>query len=132
MVLALGLAEEIRKGGTHHMQMYQTIAHTSLRGFAVSDSPRLNGRNDLRSAEPEELCLLKLFSGAEEDADREIQRVLGHLTEKPTDMERYLYLIKLHDRNERLCFQVLMSDPIRFLLPSNCRRNLLEIFQLPA
>jgi malate dehydrogenase (oxaloacetate-decarboxylating)(NADP+) len=114
------------------MQMYQTIAHTSLRGFAVSDSPWLNSRNGPRNGEREELCLVKLFSGTEEDGDREIQCVLGHLKEKPNDLERYLYLIRLHDRNERLCYQVLMSDPIRFLLPSNSRRNLLEIFQLPA
>ena len=38
-----------------------------------------------------------------------------HLAAKPTDLERYIYLIGLLDRNETLFYRTLMSDPARFL-----------------
>ena len=50
-----------------------------------------------------------------ETLDRQVERVLGHLAQKPTDLERYIYLIGLADRNETLFYEVLMSDPARFL-----------------
>ena len=56
--------------------------------------------------------------------------MLAGLQEKPTDLERYVYLIRLYDRNKTLCYKVLMSDPIRFLLPLDYRRNLLESFSI--
>ena len=41
--------------------------------------------------------------------------MLGHLEQKPSDLERYIYLIGLEDRNETLFYKVVMSDPERFL-----------------
>ena len=37
------------------------------------------------------------------------------LAEKPTDLERYIYLINLLDHNETLFYRTIMSDPARFL-----------------
>jgi malate dehydrogenase (oxaloacetate-decarboxylating)(NADP+) len=80
--------------------------------------------------EREQLCLVELPADAAKDADQEVERVLAGLQEKPTDLERYVYLIRLYDRNKTLCYKVLMSDPIRFLLPLDYRRNLLESFSI--
>jgi hypothetical protein len=102
-----------------HMQNYQPITRTSLRGpegVAFTDEER------------EQLGLVDLLLDAVEDNDQQLERVFGHLQEKPTDLERYVYLIKLCDRNERLFHKVLISDRIRFLLASNCRRALIEIW----
>jgi hypothetical protein len=41
--------------------------------------------------------------------------VRRHLAHKPSDLERYVYLIGLADRNETLFYKLLMSDPMRFL-----------------
>ncbi len=41
-------------------------------------------------------------------ADQEL-RVLHNLREKPTDLDRYLYLIALQDRNENLFYRVVMN-----------------------
>ena len=40
---------------------------------------------------------------------------MHHLEAKPTDLERYIYLIGLADRNETLFYRTLMSDPARFI-----------------
>ena len=40
---------------------------------------------------------------------------MRHLEAKPTDLERYIYLIGLADRNETLFYRTLMSDPARFI-----------------
>jgi malate dehydrogenase (oxaloacetate-decarboxylating)(NADP+) len=42
-------------------------------------------------------------------AEQEL-RVLGNIREKPTDLERYLYLIALQDRNENLFYRVVMNN----------------------
>jgi malate dehydrogenase (oxaloacetate-decarboxylating)(NADP+) len=47
--------------------------------------------------------------------DRQVERVMGHLDAKPTDLERYIYLIGLSDRNETLFYRTVMSDPARFI-----------------
>jgi malate dehydrogenase (oxaloacetate-decarboxylating)(NADP+) len=50
-----------------------------------------------------------------ESLDRQVERVMGHLDAKPTDLERYIYLIGLSDRNETLFYRTVMSDPARFV-----------------
>jgi malate dehydrogenase (oxaloacetate-decarboxylating)(NADP+) len=50
-----------------------------------------------------------------EDIDRQAERVLSHLSLKTSDLERYIYLTGLFDRNETLFFKVVMSDPMRFV-----------------
>jgi malate dehydrogenase (oxaloacetate-decarboxylating)(NADP+) len=40
---------------------------------------------------------------------------MEHLEAKPNDLERYIYLIGLSDRNETLFYRAVMSDPARFI-----------------
>jgi len=40
---------------------------------------------------------------------------MQHLDAKSTDLERYVYLVGLADRNETLFFRTVMSDPKRFI-----------------
>ncbi|MGU3360838.1 NAD-dependent malic enzyme [Methylobacterium sp. M6A4_1b] len=56
-----------------------------------------------------------LLPTAVETLERQVERVLGHLDAKPTDLERYIYLQELSVRNETLFFATLMSDPARFV-----------------
>ena len=101
------------------MQKYQPITRTSLRGpeeTAFTDEER------------DQLGVVDLLLDAAEDNDEQLEQVLDHLDEKTTDLERYVYLIRLCDRNARLFYKVLMSDRIRFLVPSDSRKRLLEIW----
>jgi len=113
-----------RKRGTCHMQNYQRIAGTSLRkpeGTAFTAKER------------EQPGLVGLLLDAVENNDQQLEQVLGQLKGKPTDLERYVYLLRLCDRNETLFCKVLLSDRIRFLLTFDCRRSLLEIWlHLPS
>ena len=50
-----------------------------------------------------------------EDIDKQLKRVLFQLDNKKNDLERYILLTNLLDRNETLFFKTLMSDPKRFV-----------------
>jgi malate dehydrogenase (oxaloacetate-decarboxylating)(NADP+) len=97
------------------MQKNQPITKTPPRGRELLDNPNLNKGTAFTDEEREQLGLVGMLPDAVEDIDRQLERVLGHLKEKPTDIERYIYLIGLCDRNETLFYKLLMSDPMRFL-----------------
>jgi len=115
------------------MHMDQPIAKTCPHGLEVLDNPQLSGGRVFSKQEREQVGSVGLLADPDKDIDRQIERVLDDLQEKPSDLERYVYLIRLCDRNQTLFYKVLMSDPIRFLLPSDSRKSLLEIWlHLPA
>src|SRR6266436_7238927 len=97
------------------MQKNQPTMKTPLRGMEVLDSPNLNKGTAFTDEEREQLGLVGLLPDSVEDIDRQLQRVLGHLAQKPSDLERYIYLIGLSDRNETLFYRTVMSDPARFV-----------------
>jgi len=45
----------------------------------------------------------------------QVERVLQHLEAKPTDLERYIYLQDLSERNQTLFYATIMTDPARFV-----------------
>ena len=86
-----------------------------LTGSALLDDPRLNQGTAFSVADREALGLLGLLPDIVETIDQQLTRVLGHLDAKPNDLERYIYLVGLCDRNETLFYKTLMSDPARFV-----------------
>ena len=97
------------------MQKTQPITKTPLCGMEVLDSPNLNKGTAFTDYEREQLGLVGLLPDSVEDIERQLERVLGHLKEKPTDLDRFIYLMNLLDTNETLFYHTLMSDPARFL-----------------
>ena len=87
----------------------------SPRGEAVLNDPARNKGTAFTVEERREYGLEGLLPHAVESLDRQVERVLNHLEAKPTDLERYIYLIGLADRNETLFYRTLMSDPARFM-----------------
>jgi malate dehydrogenase (oxaloacetate-decarboxylating)(NADP+) len=86
-----------------------------LRGPELLDNPTLNKGTAFIPEERREYGLEGLLPRAVETLDRQLERVMEHLDAKPNDLERYIYLIGLSDRNETLFFRTLMSDPARFV-----------------
>ena len=77
--------------------------------------PRLNKGTAFTEAEREHYGLTGLLPETVETIDTQMQRVIQHLANKPSDLERYIYLIGLLDRNQTLFYNVLMSDPARYV-----------------
>jgi malate dehydrogenase (oxaloacetate-decarboxylating)(NADP+) len=97
------------------MREKQLSDSTSLRGIDVLNNPNLNKGTAFSQKERQDLGLVGLLPAGIETIDQQVERVLGHLAQKPTDLEKYIYLISLQDRNDTLFYKVVMSDPERFL-----------------
>jgi malate dehydrogenase (oxaloacetate-decarboxylating)(NADP+) len=90
--------------------------HTKhARGVELLRDPRSNKGTAFSEDEREREKLVGLLPEAVEDLQGQERRVLQQLGHKSSDIERYLYLVGLLDRNETLFYRVLMSDPARFL-----------------
>jgi len=88
---------------------------TNIRGIGVLQDPKLNKTTAFTEAEKQALGLVGLLPDVTETVDLQLQRVNLQLAQKPTDLERYIYLMNLLDHNETLFYRTLMSDPARFL-----------------
>jgi malate dehydrogenase (oxaloacetate-decarboxylating)(NADP+) len=88
---------------------------TNARGIAVLQDPKLNKSTAFTEAERQALGIVGLVPDVTEGEDLQLQRVNLQLAQKPTDLERYVYLMNLLDHNETLFYRTLMSDPARFL-----------------
>ena len=85
------------------------------RGLALLRDPRLNKSTAYTESEREALGLLGLLPEGIDTEETQIERVHLHLSRKPNDLEKYIYLSQLQDMDETLFFRVLMSDPAQFL-----------------
>ncbi|MFN3433118.1 MAG: NAD-dependent malic enzyme [Sphingomonas sp.] len=90
-------------------------ATTTPSGVALLDDPVRNKGTAFTAAERDRYGLIGLLPDAIETIDRQVDRVHAHLAAKDSDLERYIYLIGLLDRNETLFYRVVMADPMRFL-----------------
>jgi malate dehydrogenase (oxaloacetate-decarboxylating)(NADP+) len=84
-------------------------------GIALLHDPRWNKGTAFSEEEREREKLVGLLPEGIEDIERQRTRVLQHLGHKSSDIERFVYLTALLDRNETLFYRVLMDDPARFL-----------------
>ncbi len=91
------------------------MAITSKRGIEVLQDPAINKSTAFTEAEKQALGLVGLVPDVTETEDLQLQRVLLQLSQKHTDLERYIYLVNLLDHNETLFYRTVMSDPARFL-----------------
>ena len=87
-------------------------AHSQLN---LLREPRRNKGTAFTEAERAAHGLTGLLPTTVETLDQQVQRSLHHLAAKPSDLERYIYLMGLLDSNETLFYKVLMSDPARFV-----------------
>jgi malate dehydrogenase (oxaloacetate-decarboxylating)(NADP+) len=96
--------------------MPQTESTADVRsGLALVNDPVRNKGTAFTEDERRRFGLEGLLPASTETIERQVERVLGHLDAKSTDLERYIYLIGLSDRNETLFYRTVMSDPARFI-----------------
>ncbi len=85
------------------------------RGLALLRDPQLNKSTAFSETEREAFGLVGLLPEGIDSEETQIQRVHIQLSQKPNDLEKYIYLSQLQGTDETLFFRVLMSDPAQFL-----------------
>jgi malate dehydrogenase (oxaloacetate-decarboxylating)(NADP+) len=80
-------------------------------GVALLRDPALNKGTAFTAAERDALGLCGLLPPRVSSQDEQVQRVLRNLRALPNDLEKYISLNALHDRNEALFFRVLTDHP---------------------
>jgi malate dehydrogenase (oxaloacetate-decarboxylating)(NADP+) len=89
--------------------------HNTIHGITLLNDPVHNKGTAFTAKERTQYGLEGLLPPSVDSLDRQAERVMHHLDAKPTDLERYIYLIGLLDRNETLFYRAVMSDPARFI-----------------
>ena len=79
-------------------------------GVRILHDPVRNKGTAYTEAERDYLKLRGLLPPRVHSPAEQELRVLGNVREKPTDLERYLYLVALQDRNETLFYRVIMNN----------------------
>lgn len=89
-------------------------------GFAIGSNvlndPALNKGTAFSESERDALGLRGLLPPRIHTLDEQVARVLENLERKPSDLEKYIFLISLQDRNKTLFYRVLI-DNIEKLMP---------------
>src|SRR5437868_15080486 len=81
----------------------------SLRGLALLRDPLLNKGTAFTEAERDALGVRGLLPAHVLSQDEQAERTLRHIRAQPTDLEKFIELVALHDRNESLFFRVVMD-----------------------
>src|SRR5205085_10564406 len=79
----------------------------SLSGHALLDNPLLNKGTALPENERREFDLLGLLPPHPASVEEQLARTYGHFRHKESDIERFIFLISLQDRNETLFYRLL-------------------------
>ena len=87
-----------------------------LKGLDILHDPRLNKGSAFTEAERDELGLHGLLPPAVSTLQNQVSRALENIQRKGYDIERYIYLLALQNRNERLFYRLLI-DHIEELMP---------------
>ena len=95
--------------------MDQNLTEVGLAGTALLNDPAHTKDTAFTAAERRARKLEGLLPHSVETLDRQFERAMLQLSAKDSDLERYIYLTSLSDRNETLFYRVVMSDPKRFV-----------------
>ena len=79
----------------------------NLKGYALLDNSLLNKGSAFSEEERREFDLLGLLPPHVSTMDEQLARTYQSYRQKPDDIERYIYLISLQDRNETLFYRLL-------------------------
>ncbi|MFI5357995.1 MAG: NAD-dependent malic enzyme, partial [Opitutales bacterium] len=86
------------------------------RGADLLHDPLLNKGTAFTARERDTLGLRGLLPPRVATQDEQVTRILETVRNKPTDLERYIYLISLQERNENLFYR-LVTDHIAEMMP---------------
>jgi malate dehydrogenase (oxaloacetate-decarboxylating)(NADP+) len=85
------------------------------KGLELLHDPRYNKGTAFSEAERDALNLRGLLPPHINTQQEQVQRVMKNFDQKPTDLERYIHIISLQDRNETLFYRVVMDNLDRMM-----------------
>ena len=85
-------------------------------GVDLLHNPALNKGTAFSKAEREALGLKGLLPPYVSSLEEQVMRVMENFQRKPNDLERYIHMIALQDRNETLFYRVVL-DQIETMMP---------------
>jgi malate dehydrogenase (oxaloacetate-decarboxylating)(NADP+) len=103
-------------GSTSEKMKIRTRMCNFPTGVALLRDPALNKGTAFTETEREALGLRGLLPPRVHTIQEQVERVLGNLRRKPTDLEKYIFLISLQDRNKTLFYRVIL-DNIEEVMP---------------
>ncbi len=101
---------------TNIQQTTEEVVETSLSGQMLLENPLLNKGSAFPEEEREAFDLLGLLPPHVARMEDQLERTYENYQRKDSDLERYIYLASLHDRNETLFFR-LVSEHIKEMTP---------------
>ncbi|MEE9208213.1 MAG: NAD-dependent malic enzyme [Gemmatimonadota bacterium] len=96
--------------------MHAASETSTTTGFEVLQNPTLNRGTGFTAKQRELLGLRGLLPHRVCSQDVQMERILENLRRKATDIERYIFLLALHGRNERLFYRTAV-DHIEEIMP---------------
>lgn len=93
----------------------KNFVHTKKRGNDVTRNPHLNKGMAFSLEERLQVGIHGLLPPCFASQDMQLLRVLKNYDMKRDDLDRYVFLMGLQDRNEKLFYRVLLSDIERFM-----------------
>jgi malate dehydrogenase (oxaloacetate-decarboxylating)(NADP+) len=88
----------------------------AIRGFDLLHDPHLNKGTAFTDVERDRYGLRGLLPAHVSTQEEQLARVMENFRAKPNDLERYIFLIGLQDRNERLFYRFIM-DNVEEMMP---------------
>lgn len=92
-----------------------TFRYTNKRGYDITRNPHLNKGMAFSLEERLQLGIHGLLPPCFLSQDVQVMRVLRNFELQNSDLDRYILLMGLQDRNEKLFYRVLTSDIERFM-----------------
>ncbi|HEX5864437.1 MAG TPA: NAD-dependent malic enzyme [Casimicrobiaceae bacterium] len=97
--------------GKSHDDVMANAPSAPPQGIALLQDPALNKGTAFTEAERDALHLRGLLPPHVSSQEQQLGRVLENFRRKSSDLEKYINLRALHDRNEALFFRLLMDHP---------------------
>lgn len=88
---------------------------TEKRGLDLLRDPHLNKGTAFTREEREELGILGLLPDIVSTPDMQVKRIEAHIDSLPTDLDKYVYLSDLQERNEVIFYRILMANPVKYM-----------------
>ncbi|KAM4693180.1 NADP-dependent malic enzyme [Discoglossus pictus] len=109
------MSSQVTHSGAEAQDGSKTFMYTKKRGYDITRDPHLNKGMAFSLAERLQLGIHGLLPPCFLCQDVQVLRVLRNYERQKCDLDRYILLMGLQDRNEKLFYKVLTSDIERFM-----------------